>query len=250
MASSSSRYKDKELDVLLSVNAKWISWSHTALAYAAFVSALVVGISLHYTKIVQNEWYGYPDEWFPSVSSTIGDKYPERSFFMLFIALTSGPRFALVTLWYLITRKPGRGMPKFVLFWGVFRTLTCGGWTYVTSTDDHDWHDIFMISYLVATIPWMFGCLAMSPPNPTAIRYRKYVAGTFFGAILPMIYFFIQHKVHRVAGAYTTYSFFEWSLVLSDVAFDAVTALDFDGIELVVRDNKGLSKGYVQRLPN
>ena len=35
---------------------------------------------------------GYPDEWFPSVSATIGDRYPERSVFMLFIALTSGMR--------------------------------------------------------------------------------------------------------------------------------------------------------------
>lgn len=57
---------------------------------AAFISALVVGISLHYHKIVQNEWFGYPQEWFPSVSATIGDRYPERSFFQLFIALTSG----------------------------------------------------------------------------------------------------------------------------------------------------------------
>ena len=57
---------------------------------AAFISALIVGVSLHYHKIVQNEYYGYPDEWFPSVSSTIGDRYPERSFFMVFIAITSG----------------------------------------------------------------------------------------------------------------------------------------------------------------
>ena len=59
-------------------------------AAAAFLSALVVGVSLHYHKIVQNEFYGYPDEWFPSVSATIGDRYPERSFFMIFIAITSG----------------------------------------------------------------------------------------------------------------------------------------------------------------
>lgn len=35
---------------------------------------------------------GYPQEWFPSVSSTIGDRYPERSVFQLFIAITSGMR--------------------------------------------------------------------------------------------------------------------------------------------------------------
>jgi len=57
---------------------------------AAFLVALIVGVSLHYHKIVENEYYGYPQEWFPSVSATIGDRYPERSFFMLFIAITSG----------------------------------------------------------------------------------------------------------------------------------------------------------------
>jgi hypothetical protein len=49
--------------------------------------------------------------------------------------------------------------------------------------------------------------------------------------------------------AYTIYAFFEWALVLFDVAFDAVTALDFETFELVVKDVKGLSKGYVHWLP-
>jgi hypothetical protein len=155
---------------------------------------------LHYHKIVQNEHYGYPDEWFPSVSSTIGDRYPERSVFMVFIAMTSGPRFALVALWYFLTKRPSSNLPAIIAGVGIFRTLTCGGWTYVTSTDDHDWHDIFMISYLVATLPWTLGCLALSPPNPDAIRWRKRLASCFFGTLVPMIYFFIQHKVHKVAG--------------------------------------------------
>ncbi|KAI1089270.1 Frag1/DRAM/Sfk1 family-domain-containing protein [Rostrohypoxylon terebratum] len=239
-----SKYKDKESGTtVFSLNAKWISWAHTVVAYTAFLSALSVGVYLHYHKIVQNEFYGYPHEWFPSVSATIGDRYPERSFFQLFIAITSGPRFALVALWYLVTARPGKALPKFIAGVGLFRTLTCGGWTFITSTDDHDWHDILMISYLVATIPWTVGCIALSPPNPKAIKYRKYLATAFFGAIPFMVYFFIQHKIHRIAGAYTTYSFFEWSLILFDVAFDAVTALDFEGFEITVRDVKGLAKG-------
>ncbi|KAK4157789.1 Frag1/DRAM/Sfk1 family-domain-containing protein [Chaetomidium leptoderma] len=240
---AASRYKDKDAGVVLSFGGQWVSWSHTAAAYLAFLSALVVGCTLHYRKIVQNEWYGYPDEWFPSVSAAIGDRYPERSIFMLFIAITSGPRFALVGLWYLLTAKPGRALPKAVAIFGVVRTLTCGGWTYITSTDDHDWHDILMISYLVFTIPWTVGCIALSPLNAKAIRYRKYLATSFFGTLVPLVYFFIQHKVHRVPGAYTTYAFFEWSLILLDVGFDAVTALDFDTFEVVVRDVKGASKG-------
>ncbi|OCK84420.1 calcofluor white hypersensitive protein-like protein [Lepidopterella palustris CBS 459.81] len=238
--------KFKDGDVVATFSGKWISWAHTICCYAAFLGALIVGMSLHYHKIVQNEHYGYPDEWFPSVSATIGDRYPERSVFMVFIAITSGPRFALVGLWYILTRKQNSTLPNFVAAVGIFRTLTCGGWTYVTSTDDHDWHDIFMISYLVATLPWTLGCLALSPRHPKTLKYRKIFAGSFFGTLVPLIYFFIQHKVHRVAGAYTTYAFFEWTLVLLDVAFDAVTVFDFEGLEIVVKDVRGVSRGNIK----
>lgn len=160
---------------------------------------------------------GYPQEWFPSVSATIGDRYPERAVFQFFIAMTSGklrsdlrrgrkftgkigPRLALVFLWYTLTARPNTSLPKIIAGVGVFRTLSCGGWTYVTSTDDHGWHDIFMISYLVATLPWTLGCLALSPNNPKAVRYRKILAGSFFGTLVPLVYYFIQHKVHKVPG--------------------------------------------------
>ncbi|OAX84807.1 hypothetical protein ACJ72_00830 [Emergomyces africanus] len=232
-----------EIPPYLSINGRWVSWAHTLAAYTAFLGALIVGLQLHYHKIVENEHFGYPQEWFPSVSATIGDRYPERSVFQLFIAITSGPRFALVFLWYILTARPNSSLPKFVAGTGIFRTLTCGGWTYVTSTDDHDWHDIFMISYLIATVPWTLGCLALSPNNRRAVKYRKIFAGFFFGTLVPLIYYFIQHKVHKVPGAYTKYAFFEWALVLFDVAFDAVTALDFGGFEIVVRDLKGVSRG-------
>ncbi|KAH7028872.1 Frag1/DRAM/Sfk1 family-domain-containing protein [Microdochium trichocladiopsis] len=239
-----SKYKDKESAVSLSFSGSWVSWTHTILAYAAFLSALFVGLSLHYHKIVQNEFWGYPQEWFPSVSATIGDKYPERAVFQLIIALTSGPRFALVALWYVIGKKPNNGaLPKFQVAVGILRTLACGGFTYVTSTDDHDFHDVVMIIYLVGTIPWTACCIALSPPNPTAIKLRKYIASAFFGTIVPLVYFFIQHKVHHVAGAYTTYAFFEWSLILFDVGFDAVTALDFSNLQITISDNKGVNQG-------
>ena len=182
------------------INAKWVSWIHTAVAYCAFLGALITGLSLHYHKIVQNEHYGYPEEWFPSVSSAVGDRYPERSWFQVFIAMTSGPRFVLVALFYLLTKRPNSNLPAMVAGVGVARTLTCGGWTYITSTDDHHWHDIFMVSYLFITIPWTLGCIALSPPNPLAIKWRKRFGLLFFGTIVPSAYFFISHKVYKVSG--------------------------------------------------
>jgi Frag1/DRAM/Sfk1 family len=189
----------------------------------------------------------------------LGDWYPERNVFQILIAICSGPRFALIFLWYLLTYRRGTPMPKIVAAIGVLRTFLCGGWVYVTSTDDHGFHDITMIGYLLCTLPWTLGIISMSPLNPRALKYRKIIAGSFFGTLIPLIYYFIQHKVHRVAGgiyphlvpasniAYTTYAFFEWSLVLMDAGFDAVSVLDFDKFEIQVvekglKTNEGLAK--------
>ncbi|TFY79801.1 hypothetical protein EWM64_g4216, partial [Hericium alpestre] len=62
---------------------------HNILSFTAFASALAIGCALHYKKIVKNGVAGWPQEWFPSVSATIGDWYPERNIFQIFIALNS-----------------------------------------------------------------------------------------------------------------------------------------------------------------
>ncbi|KAI9270749.1 hypothetical protein BDA99DRAFT_434279, partial [Phascolomyces articulosus] len=110
------------------------------------------------------------------------------------------------------------GFGKFLLIVGILRTVSCGGWVYITSTDDHLTHDITMIVYLVCTLPWQLGVIYTSARNnPQALKWRPY----------------------------TTYAFFEWSLILYDVAFDAVTALDFQTFELAVVDVSGGHAGAV-----
>jgi hypothetical protein len=84
---------------------------------------------------------------------------------------------------------------------GLIRTLSCGGWTFITSTDDHDLHDIAMAVYLLCTLPWQLGVLSTSARHlPTLLKWRRILVAAFFGTTPFMIYFFIQHKVHRVPG--------------------------------------------------
>lgn len=42
---------------MVAFSGAWVSWAHTVVAYAAFLGALVTGLSLHYHKIVENEYY-------------------------------------------------------------------------------------------------------------------------------------------------------------------------------------------------
>ncbi|KAI8339921.1 fgf receptor activating protein [Chlamydoabsidia padenii] len=223
------------------LSAKYVPLAHTILAYSAFVIALIVACYTHYEKIVSNEYYGYPEEYIPSVSATTGDRYPARAYFQILIAMTSGPRLLLVYLWYIYTTKTIRtsseGFGKSLLVVGLIRTISCGGWTYITSTDDHDLHDIAMAFYLICTLPWQLGVLSTSSRQlPHLLKWRRILVAAFFGTTPFMVYFFIQHKIHHVPGAYSIYAFFEWSLILYDVGFDAVSLMDFECLDVVIVD--------------
>lgn len=220
---------------LLQINAQCIAIAHTICSSSAFIAALVIGYTLHFEKIVRNEHYGYPDEWFPSVSATIGDRYPERSVFQILIALTSGPRFLLLFFTYIRLYQPNSSWPKVAIISGIVRTVTCGGWVYITSGDDHDWHDIFMIAYIVLTLPWNLSVVKLSPANSMLRKYRKYTSLSFFGMLFPLVYLFIEHKVRRIPGSYSYYAYCEWSLIILDIAFDAWSIIDFKDLYLEVR---------------
>ncbi|KAI5951083.1 CWH43 [Candida jiufengensis] len=219
---------------VITFNAKYISYSHTLFASLSFLAALAVGSYLHYHKIVENSSFGYPDEWFPSVSATIGDRYPERSVFQIIIALTAGPRFLLLIFDFISLFRPNSSLPYIALISGVLRTFCAGGWMYITSTDDHDAHDVFMIGYIFLTIPWDVCNILLSPKGSFQRRARFYSCISFFGTIVPLIYWFIQHKVHVRPGAYSVYAYFEWGLIGLDILFDSWSFIDFKDIEISI----------------
>ena len=177
--------------------------------------------------------------------------------------------------------------PLILLIVGVCRSLFCGGWVYITSTDHHDVHDVCMVSYIICNVPWMLGSISYTPSTRFVTKRQRSVNHTschpshsrqtgntspqrlsaqleiyrrpltsglrFFASIVPMIYFFIQHKVHKIPGgkyihrtrgasqsytyhpAYTRHSFFEWGLIFLDISFDSILATDLRESGLRVR---------------
>lgn len=211
-------------------NGKFIPYLHTVCAITSFVLAFAVGYTLHYHQIVENSHYSYPDEWFPSVSATIGDEYPERALFQILIAVTSFPRFLLLIGHYYLN---GNLIMALV---GFARTVSCGGWIYITSTDDHLTHNVFMFAYIILTLPWDIFVTAYSKHNQ---KNHAITASIFFIMMVPLIYWFIQHEIHVIAGAYSIYSFFEWTLIFLDISFDHFAFEDFKYFEIEIkRPNK------------
>ncbi|GAA5959623.1 hypothetical protein JCM21900_002958 [Sporobolomyces salmonicolor] len=230
---------------------------HTALSALAFSTALALGLWFHYRRIVKNQYFGYPDEWFPSVSATIGDWYPERNVFQLLIALTSGPRFLLILLAYLshAQLRPRSALPGVLACVAVLRTLACGGWVYVTSSDHGDAHDVLMVSYIVLNLPYMILHTIFTPPTTRSKTLRRLLGTSFFATLAPLVYFYLQHKVHQAAGAYSIYALFEWALIILDVSFDSVFVFDYEDtsvppLSLEVRtEGEDAANGVLQARP-
>ncbi|GAA5821666.1 hypothetical protein JCM11251_000961 [Rhodosporidiobolus azoricus] len=230
LSASFSRHPDPSSNPQTS--ARRLAQLHTILSALAFASTLAVGLYLHHRKIVKNQWFGWPKEWFPSVSATIGDHFPERNLFQLLIALTSGPRFLLILLTYVsqLGSRKSNVLPAVLAVTSASRTLFCGGWVFVTSSDHGDVHDIFMVGYIVLNLPYMILTTYLTPSTTrasSAKSARRWLASAFFATLVPLVYWYIQHKVHRRAGAYSIYALFEWSLIVLDVSFDSISILDF-----------------------
>ncbi|BEJ12602.1 hypothetical protein CspHIS471_0210620 [Cutaneotrichosporon sp. HIS471] len=292
---------------LLAVPGAFVPRAHTALSAAAFVLALSAGyLGGIWEALCENSVAKWPDEWFPSVSATIGDHAASRAPFHIAIALTAFPRFALLALQWVAHRYPPRGReaahalsrvpsPSTTVHtgsrgglrnrkhandeaepvpehedavapagWadveamcGLGRTFCCGGWMFITSRDQHDLHDLFMIVYLVLNVPWMV-LSTLHSTTQQARRWRTITAAGFMLSIPPLIYFFIKHSVRRIPGAYTQYAFFEWGLVFWDVAFDAGCLYELGHLQVRIVDttrgdepDKGANGGlYIAPVPN
>lgn len=129
---------------LIRLPAGYVHHAHSVLAFTAFTGAFGLACALHYRQVVKNGIAGYvlssvipvrarlmipsfgligqmarrmdalrlcdvrsPHSPTPLADSPsrIGDWSPERPFFQILIALTSGPRFLLIFLQWLVTRR-------------------------------------------------------------------------------------------------------------------------------------------------
>ena len=93
-----------------------------------------------------------------------------------------------------------------------------------------------MITYIVLTLPWDIMITRYS--SPLISKNKGLTATIFFATLFPMIYWYIQHSVQQRAGAYSIYAYFEWSLILLDIAFDAFAYADFKKIDIVLAFNE------------
>lgn len=124
-------------------------------------------------------------------------------------------------------------MPNYLFAIGLIRSSLFGLSAFVPSEDDHDLHDMATITYTLLTVLWMLGITFFAQLSyEKATKYRRRIAQSFVFAFIPLGHYLIQHRLYQVPGAYSKYALFEWLMVVLDIAFDAVSIFEFQGLEI------------------
>ncbi|KAJ2872603.1 Protein cwh43 [Coemansia aciculifera] len=82
---------------------------------------------------------------------------------LLLIALTCPPRLLLHALWYVLLLREALTRAKALFGIGFLRTMICGGWVYVTLSNDHD---VMMIAYMLLTLSYVDLLLKSGDKSP------------------------------------------------------------------------------------
>lgn len=205
------------------ITGETINKLHFATVLSAFSISLFLACHLHYYKVVKNAYFGYPQEWIPSVSAAIGDKFPERNIFQLLMALAAIFRMALLLMSSQQLKLYNAKHQKSSFWVGFARMWLAGFWIYCPSGECNTFHDASMIAYLIATVIYhnllakAKSSVDKSAPN---LKTGKYLIRALLIDSPILILFFVLHKVYRVPGAYSWYAFFEWFLVIIDALLD------------------------------
>ncbi|EPZ31547.1 hypothetical protein O9G_000023 [Rozella allomycis CSF55] len=161
-----------------------------------------------FPSISANEFFGFPDEFFPSISAAIGDTFPARPFFQFVIALNAAPK--LIILFMLAMSQ---SLVNTALY--AMQIFLAAGWIFVSSSDNLFFHEMFMISFLLVTT--LFQTYHVTTERKNRKLYTLFFIKAVF--VASMIHFYIKHK-SKVPGGYSIYSIFEWCLIPIEVLLE------------------------------
>lgn len=238
----------------------YIPASYAATIYAMITAAglllsLYVGLCKHSKRLLENECGPNHWEFWPSISSCIGDFIPERQIWRIAFVLCCPFRLgATITLFSVLWQKACGGMkdvyallnsPRqflgstaflvILMLWSdIARLIGALVWTMVTSSESFPYHNLGFAPYIVFGFALQIALTVIISRNKynltlyetqrdahVSLKLKKlFCYGQSIGA-LGVVLGNAYHKSTCYPGTYSIATLFEWLFALCNVAYDA-----------------------------
>ncbi|XP_005100081.1 post-GPI attachment to proteins factor 2-like [Aplysia californica] len=188
----------------------------------------------------------------PSISAVTGIT-PQTYVWRTCIALHAAPRFAVTLIYYnyylaRIQHVPSHrvGLFKFLIklnFWLNFVENSCLVLVaYITNRENYPVHEKIFVVFMVTSLCYMLLNTIiykwtrgpeMSETENRSYWWKKAMFVSISAATIGLIFFFIQHRLFCVVGAFSMFSVCEYVIAYTNMAYHFTGYLDFKGQSLM-----------------
>ncbi|KAM3932847.1 LOW QUALITY PROTEIN: post-GPI attachment to proteins factor 2 [Leptodactylus fuscus] len=181
----------------------------------------------------------------PSISAAIGGVTPQRYVWRFCIGLHSAPRLlvAVVYLSFYLGSSGSYWRCHINFLLNVCEILCLLMLTYVSSNENQGIHQLsfvffmfFSLGYMMMTISiWtILRRYSVSAEERRSYIWKKWLFIFNLTTFITSLYFYYRHNEYCEPGVYTVFAFFEYLVVLSNMAFHMTAWWDFGSKELLV----------------
>ncbi|XP_018327341.1 post-GPI attachment to proteins factor 2 [Agrilus planipennis] len=230
------------------------AWIVVSVPFFSFVFCAVYSILYNFEKSTSSHCHVY--NFLPSVSSIIGNFYPQKNIWQFAVIFQFIPRL-LVANFYLKYHQEVLYPWTFccnilVCFLNVIENIALIILSFWTSSNSYAVHKFAFITFICVTecymlIIWIMHKRFRRSQRNTAevksLKLKKRILLLNLICIILAVYFFMRHNSFCEPYVYSAFAFFEYVIVLSNMAFHMTAYLDFSDRMLLLSFN-GIEMKY------
>ncbi|KAL1122161.1 hypothetical protein AAG570_003566 [Ranatra chinensis] len=216
------------------------AWITCLLPFTGFVFCVVW--SLMYNFEDSTFTHCKVENFLPSISAAIGNYKTQRFVWGTAIAIHAVPRFVFAALYRQYYREilntKAQRLATLACVLNVMENLALIGLTFITSAYNYSIHEKCFMAFMVTSelymtltcyLVWRERRLPADNVEARALRYKFQLVAINMTSFAVAGYFFIRHNRHCEPYIYSAFAFFEYIVVLTNMAFHTTAVLDFHG---------------------
>lgn len=224
------------------------AWITCLLPFTSFLFCIIW--SLMYNFEDSTFTHCKVENFLPSISAAIGNYRTQRFVWGTAIAIHAIPRFMFAAIYRQYYRDvlndKAQKLATTACILNVIENVALIGLTFITSAYNYAIHEKCFMAFMITSELYMaLTCYLLTKQRKRpadnvearSLRYKYQLIAINMTSFAAAGYFFIRHNRHCEAYVYSAFAFFEYIVVLTNMAFHITASLDFHSRELVIDEN-------------